>query len=212
MRIFIGYDTRQPLAFSVLSASIAQHASVAVSITPLTLKSLPVKRRGLTDFTYSRFLVPYLCGYKGTSLFLDADMLVTADLKELFGYADPFKHDVHVMKEQARFEWPSAMLFNCGRCTQLTPEYVADLSNNPLDLKWAKSIGDFPEEWNRCVGYSRKTTPAKLYHFTQGIPCWPETQKNPEDELWFKAFEEANYTVSYEELMGGSVHAVANAH
>lgn len=159
----------------------------------------------MTDFTYSRFLVPWLCGYQGRALFLDADMVVTADIRELFELGDA--SDVQVMKRQQRFEWASAMLFNCARCRILTPEYVEDSSRALLDLKWAQSIGEFPERWNRCVGYSTERAPAKLYHFTKGIPCWPETQKNPEDAVWFKAFEDANFTVSWSELMGNSIHA-----
>jgi hypothetical protein len=140
-------------------------------------------------------------------------MIVRGDIKELFDMADMLNFDLHVMKSQARFEWASAMLFNNMRCRKLTPEFIEDTKNNPLDLSWARDIGDFPEEWNRCVGYSKEASPAKLYHFTKGIPCWPETQNNPEDELWFQAFEEANHTVSHAELMGGSVHAkVMNAH
>ena len=140
-------------------------------------------------------------------MFLDADIVVKGDIAELFSYADVVNHDLHVMKDQARFEWPSVMLFNNMRCRQLTPEYIDNLSDNPLALNWARSIGDLPEEWNRCVGYSEKKTPAKLYHFTKGIPCWPETQNNEEDPIWFDAFEDANHTVSWDNLMGQSVHA-----
>jgi len=176
-----------------------------VQITPLMLSQLPISRRGLTEFTFSRFLVPYLCGYVGSALFMDADMVVSGDVAELIDSAD-LAYDVQVMHEQDRFEWASLMLFNNARCTVLTPEYIDDTEHNPLELTWARSIGDIPREWNHCVGYEPPRD-AKLYHYTQGIPCWPETSGLPEDEVWHKALDAATYTVTWKELMGHSVHA-----
>lgn len=205
LRVFIGRDSRQPIAYTVLADSIIQHASVPVSITALSLPAMPVKRRGLTEFSFSRFLVPYLCDYRGIALFLDADMVVTGDIKELFDCADA-AYDLHVMQQQPKFEWASAMLFNCVRCQVLTPAYIDDSSNNPLDLTWAKSIGEIPAEWNRIVGYGPTQMPAKLLHFTRGLPIWPETAGEDVDNVWFDAMREAASTCSYEELMGRSVH------
>lgn len=206
LKCFIGFDPRQPIAYQVLHHSIVTRASVPVSITPLVLKQLPVTRRGLTEFTFSRFLVPFLCGYEGTALFLDADMLVTGDIAELFALADP-QFDVQVMREQPKFEWASAMLFDCARCKILTPEYIDDTRHNPLTLDWATTIGDLPPEWNHCVGYMAPRNDAKLYHYTKGVPVWRETQNNREDTLWYREHKAMNGTVSYQELMGGSVHA-----
>jgi lipopolysaccharide biosynthesis glycosyltransferase len=67
----------------VLAHSIYKRASKPVSITPLVLSQLPIKRVGLTEFTYSRYLVPYLCGYEGLAIFMDADMLCLGDVHEL---------------------------------------------------------------------------------------------------------------------------------
>lgn len=206
LRVFIGVDQRQPIAYNVLQHSIHAHSSERVLIEPLILRHLPIKRRGLTEFTFSRFLVPYLCDWQGWALFLDADMLVMWDITELFEHCqqDLFS-DVFVMKEQEKFEWASAMMFNCTRCKILTPEYVQE-APNPLSLDWARAIGDMPADWNHCVGYA-KPKQAKLYHYTKGIPVWPETRRNPEDKHWLEAHGAMNSTVGYQELMGGSVHA-----
>lgn len=150
--------------------------------------------------------MPYLCGFRGRALFLDADMVVTGDIAELFEKL-PYDADVAVMQDQARFEWASMMFFNCDRCQILTPEYVENTENNPLMLNWARKIGTLPKEWNFCVGYRADNDPAKLYHFTTGIPCWPETQGKAQDKIWFEAFEAALATCSYAELMGASIHA-----
>lgn len=205
LNVFIGYDPRQPLAYNVLQHSIVRKASEPVRITPLILKQLPIKRRGLTEFTYSRFLVPYLAGYVYDGLFLDADMVVTGDIAELFKQRD-LTCSVQVMQDQPKFEWASAMLFNNGKCKNLTPEFIDDERNNLFDLAWAEKVGTITPEWNHCVGY-QEPKEAKLHHYTQGLPCWYETQGNPEDEHWLKEHDAMNGTVSWKELMGTSVHA-----
>lgn len=205
LRVFIGTDPRQPIAYNVLSNSILRYASQPVAITPLSLKTLPIKRRGLTEFSFSRFLVPYLCDFKGAALFLDADMVVTADIAELFAQANG-EDSVQVNRDQERFEWPSAMLFNCEHCTALTPEYIDNPKNALYDFAWAKSIGQFDSTWNKCVGYAPAGLDAKLYHFTKGIPIWRETRGNPEDAVFHDAYKHMLHSVSHAELMGNSVH------
>jgi hypothetical protein len=174
----------------------------------LVLDQLPIKRRGLTEFTYSRWLVPYLCDFKGTAVFMDPDVIVTGDICELFEFANATEGDVHMMKHQPRFEWPSVMLFNNARCRKLKPEFVENEANVLYDLEWAKSVADFPDQWNYCVGYQEKTEHTKLYHYTKGIPVWQETC-DLEPEIWLDQFSDANSTVSYKELMGNSVHAAS---
>jgi hypothetical protein len=206
LRVFLGYDPRQPLAYSVLQHSIISNCSVPVAVTPLVLGTLPIKRRGLTEFTFSRFLVPWLCDFKGTAVFMDSDIVVTGDIKELFDQSEISLHDVQVMQNQPKFEWGSVMLFNNPRCMKLTPEFINDESNHLLDLAWARSVGTFSEDFNHCVGYQQPKE-AKLYHFTQGIPCWPETQGLVEDIHWHEALRKATHTVPWTELMATSVHA-----
>jgi hypothetical protein len=206
-RVFIGYEPKQPLAYTVLQHSIIRHASVPVAITPLMLKQLPLKRRGLTEFTYSRYLVPWLCGFQGTAVFMDADIVVTGDIKELFDQVDPGK-SVQVMQNQAQFEWASVMLFNNEKCAKLTPEFVEDPANRLFDMAWAEGVGTFTEDWNHCVGYMPPKE-AKLYHFTQGLPCWHETAGLAEDAAWKQEYEMATATVAWADLMLNSVHAKA---
>lgn len=99
LRVFIGYDSREPIAYAVLADSILRRASIPLSITPLVLSSLRriyTRERGpteSTEFSLTRFLVPYLSNYEGLSLFLDCDMLCQADLLDLLLYplADPGK-------------------------------------------------------------------------------------------------------------------------
>ena len=109
---FIGFDERQRVSFTTLSASIYEHSSEPISITPLVLRTLPITRRGLTPFTFSRFLVPWLCGFEGKAVFLDADMLLVSDIHEAAREIEP-GHAVAVVKSIAKFEQTSFMVFDC---------------------------------------------------------------------------------------------------
>jgi len=207
LKIFIGYDHRQAITYQVLHYSILKYASVPVSITPLVLSTLPITRVGLTPFTYSRFLVPYLCDYQGSALFLDADMLLTDDIAKLFNLID-MDCDVSVVQNVKTFEWASLMMFNNEKCREFTPEFVEKADRLHM-IEWAKKLGSIPSEWNFLAGYDKPTenTP-KLIHYTQGVPCFPETDKVDYNELWLSMHREMNSARPWVELMGGSVHAV----
>lgn len=211
LRVFIGFDERQPVAYTMAHTSIVRNSSRPVSITALKLSQLPLTRRGLTDFTFARYLVPWLCGYEGHALFVDADILCRGDIAELPWDAEAAVSVVpHTTVRKngedvsVHFERPSVMLFNCERCTLLTPEYVQN--GKPQTLEWAKTIGSLPKEWNYLVGYDTGGN-AKLAHFTQGIPCFEETAKDEFAADWVDTAQYAGKTCTWDEIMGGSVHA-----
>lgn len=213
LRIFIGYDHRQPLAYNVLQFSILRRSSQPVAITPLVLPTLPLKRQGLTPFTFSRFLVPWLCDYQGWALFLDSDILVQGDIAELFAEARD-KFAALVVKNEQKFEWASAVLFNCGHAAnrQLTPEYC-ETAPSLHKLSWLfdqELIGDLPREWNHLVGYNAPRPDAKLVHFTQGMPIYPETEGSEYTDQWRAEAQEAMSAASWNELMGRSIHAACS--
>lgn len=138
-------------------------------------------------------------------------MIVTGDICELLDMADPISGAVQVMKEQPEFEWPSVMLFNNTRCKKLTPEYVDNPDNVMFDFAWTDGqirpeIGEIPPEWNYCIGYSERPESVKLWHYTQGLPVWPETD-GVESHAFWNHFHDSISTVTWKELMGNSVHA-----
>jgi lipopolysaccharide biosynthesis glycosyltransferase len=200
IRVFIGYDPREAVAYNVLAHSILARASEPVSITPLMISQLKAvltrERHPLqsTDFSFSRFLTPYLSDYTGWSVFTDCDMLVLKDIAELWKLRDDryavmvVKHD-HVPKESVKFlgepqskyekkNWSSVMLFNNARCRALTPEYINRASGLELhQFKWLESddlIGALPGAWNHLVGYNPVRRDAALVHYTLGGPYFPE--------------------------------------
>ncbi len=140
--------------------------------------------------------------YKGKAVFMDSDMIVGADIHELPTGDDP----VAVVKTIPRFEWPSLMVFNCEKCTELTPEYIEDEANDVAALEWAETIGTLPDEWNYCVGYSEHTVAPKLIHYTQGIPYFRENRYCDYAEFWWDEYTAMTHTCSWLELMGASIH------
>ena len=200
IRVFIGYDPREALAFSVLAYSIHARASLPVSIAPIMLSQLQGvmtrERHPLqsTDFSFSRFLTPYLSGYEGWSVFMDCDMLVLDDIAKLFALCDDryaamvVKHD-HVPRESIKFldqpqtayqkkNWSSVILFNNAKCRALSPEYVNKASGLELhQFKWLNddgAIGEIPSAWNHLVGYSAPRKDASLVHYTLRGPYFDE--------------------------------------
>jgi hypothetical protein len=200
INVYIGYDGREAVAFSVLAHSIHARASATVSVTPMMLSQLTGvltrERHPLqsTDFSFSRFLTPYLSGYAGWSLFVDCDMLMLDDIARLWALREDryavmvVKHD-HMPREsvkflgepQSRYEkknWSSVMLFNNGRCRALTTDYVNTASGLDLhQFKWLGDdglIGELPPRWNHLVGYDPPRRDAALVHFTLGGPYFPE--------------------------------------
>jgi lipopolysaccharide biosynthesis glycosyltransferase len=208
LNVFIGYDQRQPVAFQVAAHSAWVHSTVCpIAITRLDLRQMPMTRRGLTEFTYTRFLAPYLSEWKGVSIFLDSDVLVRGDLAELLAYPlmEP-KTPVFVVKGQKKFEWASVMVFNNPLCQMLVPKYLDNPLINPLAFPWAHTIGELPSEWNHLVGYAEPNQNVKLVHFTQGIPIWKETKDCEYAAEWHQAAKQSMSSVSFDALMGHSVH------
>jgi len=207
LSVYIGYDSRQPIAHAVAAESVAVHATRPVPITSLRLNQLPITRRGLTEFTYSRYLVPYLSGFTGYSLYLDSDTLCRADVLDLLPYPIAYPETaVFVVPHKLSFERPSVMLFNNAKCRMLTPDYVQDSRNGLANLSWTPDIGSIPPAWNHLVGYDLPNPAAKIVHFTKGIPVWPETKDSEFSAEWWAVANRLGSSVSFQELMGKSVH------
>lgn len=132
-------------------------------------------------------------------------MLCLCDIHELVERHE-VTNAVSVAQHQQHFEWPSLMVFSNGCCLKLTPEYVDNKENKMFDFKWAPSIGNLPPEYNYCVGYDKPRNDAKIVHYTQGIPCFPEVSDSPYKEEWYAELNSATSTVPWKQIMGGSVH------
>lgn len=223
LNIVIGYDRNEAVAYHVLAHSIMRRASGPVCITPIYLPQLehagimtrPRDPNQSTDFTYSRFLTPWLTG-SGKSIFMDCDMLCLGDVYDLFelhranGNVDVsvVKHD-YIPAHNTKFldqvnepypckNWSSLMVFNGYRSAvrRLTPDYVNTASAMDLHrFRWSRSpdtdIGSLPAEWNHLVGEYPTNPNAKLIHFTQGGPWFPEYAQCEYADVWWQEWENA---------------------
>ncbi|AFY71264.1 hypothetical protein Pse7367_3014 [Thalassoporum mexicanum PCC 7367] len=217
INVYIGYDPREAIAFHVLAHSIHCRASQPVQIVPLMLSQLggimtrdrhPLQS---TDFSFSRFLTPYLSGYQGWSIFMDCDMLMLDDVANLWALCDDryavmvVKHD-YTPQESTKFlgqaqtkyvkkNWSSVMLFNNAKCRSLSPNYVNGATGlNLHQFKWLESealIGDLPKRWNHLVGVYDYDPDVSLVHYTLGGPYFKEYSDCDYAERWNAELQKA---------------------
>lgn len=223
LQVFIGYDSTEDAAAMVCAQSLREHTSIPLAISFLRQDWLREKgfytrdEKGdpvSTEFAYTRFLVPLLCGFQGYALFVDCDFLFTRDIGELVELIDgskavsvvkhpdyepkrTTKMDGKSQKAYPRKNWSSLMFFNCAhQDTRLLTKYRVNMSTGGFlhRLVWAedKNIGEIPREWNWLVGEYEDTEaglPAGI-HFTNGGP-WHEHHRNEDwGYLWDAKFLE----------------------
>ena len=208
LKIMIGYDPNEAIAYHVLAHSILSRSSVPVSIIPVCLpyfKGHEKDAAASTEFSLTRFLTPMLAGWTGQALFLDCDMLVRCDIKELFDQCGHDK-DVYVVKHDytpkddvkfldneqhvyPRKNWSSVMMFNCSSsaCKRLSNDFVTTASPSVLhQFKWCQDerIGELGVEWNHLVGEYDSNKSAKIIHFTNGIPPFKGMGRQEYSKEW----------------------------
>lgn len=222
--VFVGWDSREDIAYQVCRFSLLRRASAPLRVFALRQKALRYQRLywrdadplASTEFTYTRFLVPYLAEYRGWALFCDCDFLWLADAVELLSLAEEryallyVQHD-HRPAERTKMDgclqtvyprknWSSLMLINCGHPANraLTPDVVNRADGQFLHrFQWLDDslIGALPATWNWLEGWSAKPqsgTP-KVVHFTRGGPWFENWRHVDYGESWLaekEAFEQ----------------------
>jgi lipopolysaccharide biosynthesis glycosyltransferase len=182
LRVYIGWDSREEIAYEVAKHTLLKHATVPVEVIPIKkqeLEALGVFHRPhdplqSTEFTYTRFLVPHLTEYRGWALFVDCDFLFRCDIKDLFAHCDPayavlcaqhdyrprntVKMDGAAQTVYPRKNWSSCVLFNCGHPAnaKLTPEVVNSETGAYLHrFQWLTDdlVGAFSYKYNYLEGW-----------------------------------------------------------
>ena len=213
LKIFIGYDPAETVAYHVLCHSILRQSSIPVSFTPINKANIREFTRGVedgsTEFSFSRFLTPWLAGYEGKALFMDCDMLVMCDIAEILEGNNPnqsvsvVKHD-YTPKDGVKFlgnkqhaypkkNWSSVMLFNADKCQQLTPAMANHCTGKFLhQFEWCYDVGELDKNFNHLVGELPENPKAKIAHFTLGTPCFEGYEDQEYSKNWFEERELMN--------------------
>ena len=185
LNIYVGYDSKEDIAYRVCKHSILKRSSANVKIRSLKLYELIANKLynrtidplASTEFTYSRFLVPVLNNYNGWAIFCDCDFLFFEDVEKILNNIDESKavycvqHDYtpkekHKMDGQKqtiypRKNWSSFILFNCSHPSnrRLSVDLVNSETGSFLhQFKWLKDseIGSLDERWNWLEGWTSK--------------------------------------------------------
>jgi len=233
--IGVGYDRVESTAWHTLVHSIMSKSTRPLAFIPIKRKNLtsiytrPRDPKQSNDFSFTRFLLPYLCGYQGRAVFMDCDMLVRTNIEELLDLFDE-QYAVQVVKhdyspaDQTKYlgtvqytypkkNWSSVMLFNNEKCQTLTPDYVNTASGLELhQFKWLESeelVGELPLTWNWLVGEYPLGYGGVEYddvnnaHFTLGGPYFLEYAKQRIDFSgeWFHEHALMDFCLQRYELL-----------
>ena len=222
-KIFIGYDSVESVSWHTACHAILEKSTKPIAFIPLNRKNLSeIHARDLdpkqsNEFSFTRFLVPYLCDYKGFAIFMDSDMLPRVDINEVFGEIEGNEEKaVHVVKHTykprddikylgtvqyayPRKNWSSFVVWNCSHPKNklLTKEYVDTASGLELHrFTWLDDdeIGELDVRWNWLVGeYTSPPQDVKNVHWTVGGPYFNEYKTSDFSEEWFEANARMNY-------------------
>jgi len=212
IRITVGYDEREAIAYHTFCQSILEKSSSPISFTPLVLSSMPGYHETHTDgsnsFVYSRFLTPSLFGFDGWAIFADGDMICRDDISKLWALRDEskavqcVKHD-YKTKAQGKYlgnknqdyprkNWSSLVLWNCGHPANrlLEPGFVMRQTGAFLHrFTWLEDslVGGLPKEWNWLTTEYPDNFDAHLLHYTLGTPCFKDYQHSDMASEWHDA-------------------------
>ena len=214
MNVYVGWDSREAIAYDVCVHPIRERTKSNPSI--VALKQAELRESGLywrgadvlasTQFTYTRFLVPLIQSFTGWALFMDCDFLVLSDIARLFDLRDErfalqcVKHD-YVPKDDTKMDgqvqtryprknWSSLVLWNCSHPSNrvLSADVVNSKEGSYLHrFQWLADdeIGEIPVSWNWLEGeYSTPDFTPDAVHFTRGGPWFPAYRDVEFAELW----------------------------
>lgn len=231
IKIFIGYDPVESVAWHTLAHSIYSRSTSPLALIPINLKNLKsiYKReknpKQSNEFSFSRFLVPYLCDYKGYGIFLDCDMMLRCDISEMLSVIneqpdkavyvvkhsyepkDNIKYLNNAQYKYPRKNWSSVVLWNAEHEANklVTEDYVNTASAMDLHrFNWLKDeqIGELDIKWNWLVGeYDNPPSDVKNVHWTNGGPYFEEYSDVDFSAEWFEESKSMGYCLQKSKLM-----------
>lgn len=217
IKIVVGFDQREAIAYHTFSQSVLEKSSLPVLFLPLSINTLKGYKEThndkSNDFVYSRFLTPYLNNFEGWAIFADGDMVCQSDIKELWDLRDETKalqvvmHDYKTKFNQKylgntnenypRKNWSSLILWNCSHPKHkiLTPDFISSQTGKYLHrFSWLddEDIGELPIDWNwLAIEYSINPN-AKIIHYTLGTPCFKDYRNTEMAVTWHEVQQKVN--------------------
>jgi lipopolysaccharide biosynthesis glycosyltransferase len=217
IKIVVGFDQREAIAYHTFSQSVLEKSSLPVIFLPLSMNTLKGYKEThndkSNDFVYSRFLTPYLHNFEGWAIFADGDMVCQSDIKELWDLRDETKalqvvmHDYKTKFNQKylgntnenypRKNWSSLILWNCSHPKHkvLTPEFISNQTGKYLHrFSWLDDmdIGELPIEWNWLAIEYPNNPKAKIIHYTLGTPCFKDYRNTEMADAWHEVQKKVN--------------------
>mgnify|MGYP003642706818 CR=1 FL=1 len=219
LRVYVGWDSREDIAYQVCSQSIFKNSkeSENIEIIPLKQKDLREAEKywrdedklASTEFTFTRFLIPELTDFDGWALFIDCDFLFLTDIQKLFNLANDryavmcaqhdytpkegTKMDGQVQTVYPRKNWSSMMLFNCGHPSnkKLTKELVNDPKTTGQYLHRFSWLDD------REIGQLSHEWNWLVGWYNEPADGKPKALHYTEGGPWFKDYERGEYAIDW---------------
>lgn len=219
LKIYIGWDSRENIAYEVCKSSILRRSSIEVEIIPIKqqeLRDAGIYTRGIdnlgsTEFTFSRFFIPYLNNYSGKAVFCDCDFLWDCDAKEILDLFDN-KFAVQVAKHDynpteitkgtgaqylyPKKNWSSMILWNCEHPANiaLSPQILNQAAGSTLhQFKWLPEelVGEINHQYNWLEGWYRepKDGTPKIIHYTRGNVYFKNHQDVEYADIWKEEYK-----------------------
>jgi lipopolysaccharide biosynthesis glycosyltransferase len=216
-KVYVGYDSREDVAWKICFSSIIKRATTPCEVKPIIQQELrdyniyrrPIDKNASTEFSITRFLVPFLNEYEGWAVYCDCDFLWLDDITKLFDQADD-KYAVQVVKHDytpknnikmdgqkqhlyPRKNWSSMVLWNCSHPAnkKLTLKVVNEQVPSFLHrFQWIddSEIGEVSLEWNWLTDWYKEPEDGspKALHYTEGGP-------------WMAGYENTAYSKKWKE-------------
>ena len=197
IRVFVGTDISQMIGAKILHYSLQTHTGMTavfdlmqdVNPTPPRDK----KNWARTEFSFRRFAIPAHAGYQGRGVYLDADMQVFQDFRELWDA--PFEGATVLSapsNDPNRCAQYAMMLLDCARLKWDVDEIIAGMDEGRYDYQ--ELVGALcivpPEQkrqsissaWNSMEEFQEGQT--RLVHFTDMNRQPWVSARNQNGNLW----------------------------
>jgi hypothetical protein len=196
--IYIGCMPSHHLPVQVLIWSILRHTRRRMAFHRIHDQAIAFdppqgsENRPGTAFSFQRFMVPQLAGYRGRALYLDCDQIVFADIGRAF---DRPMQGQAVLPTDTGNPWlrkpqlrSSVMLLDCGRLDWDVHRLVADLDAGRTGYAQLFTLPQYrqclPARWNSPDRYWPGWT-ALLHYTAKSKQPWLH-HRHPLAKHWFR--------------------------